>query len=349
MTHILLVLFLFVVPGFVSAADLQVGDQLPSFELKEAMTDQDYKYLGLAKGSFFSKGKTALNDVKGELVLVQLLNRYCMVCQKEAPEFNKFFDDVEKDARLRGKVKVIGVSIGNSTKEVENFKNEFSVKFPIVADRETEIYRKLGSPRGSPLVYLARRQGDNWVIVDGFKGEATANELKNRVVVALELDLKQLKKKPLWTEEPLRRLAEAEMRKLLQERLGAVTIAKRIPFPQGDLYVLQRGKETLFAKEESRKAICSVCHDVLFVYVFDRKGIVRDFMPVYMTKAWNVPFTAEDTERIRKSLVGRNMLAPFKFDTEVDSVTSATLTSFLIYDSVHHGKELLDVIKREGV
>jgi len=346
--NIFLILLFLAIPGFVSAADLQVGDQIPSFEVKEAMTDQDYKYLGLTKGSFFSKGKIALNDVKGELLIVQLLNRYCMVCQKEAPEFNKFVDDAEKDARLKGKVKIIGISIGNSVKEVENFKNEFSAKFPIVADRETEIYRKLGSPRGSPLVYLARRQGNGWVIVDGFKGEATANELKNRTVVALEIDLKQLKKKPLWTEEPVKRLAEGEMRKLLQERMGAITITKRIPFPHGDLYVLKKGKETLFAKEEARKAICTVCHDVLFVYVFDGKGIVRDFMPAHMTKEWNVPFTSEDIERIRKSLVGRNMLAPFKFDTEVDSVTSATLTSFLIYDSVHHGRELLDVIKKEG-
>src|SRR5512139_3235824 len=112
MKMVVMLLFL-VIPVSLSAADLQVGDQLPSFELKEAITDQDYKYLGLTKGSFFSKGKISLNDVKGELLLVQLLNRYCMVCQKEAPEFNKFVDDSEKDARLKGKVKIIGISIGN--------------------------------------------------------------------------------------------------------------------------------------------------------------------------------------------------------------------------------------------
>ena len=37
----------------------------------------------------------------------------------------------------------------------------------------------------------------------------------------------------------------------------------------------------------------------------------------------------------------------FKFDKDVDAVTSATLTSILIYDSVHHGRELMEVVRKE--
>lgn len=347
MIVILLVLCL-VLPGSSLAAELQSTDYFPTFELKEGVIDQDYKYLGLTKGSFFSKGRVSLNDIACELLLVEFLNRYCMVCQKDAPEFNKLFDAIEKDSALKGKVKILGIAVGNSAKEVESFKKEFSVQFPIVADRETDIYRLAGSPPGSPLLYMLRKKGNAWVIVDGIKGEATYAELFARTVVDLALDLKGLQKRELWSKRALKRLTEADMLKLLRKRMGSVSISKKIPFQHGDLYVVRKGGEVLFAKEESRGALCIDCHDVLFVYVFDGKGIVRDFIPVYLTKAYNELLTEQEVDRVRRNLVGRNMLTPFRFDKEVDAVTSATLTSFLIYDSVNHGKELLDVIKKEG-
>jgi peroxiredoxin len=340
-------LFLLPVP-LLAAAGLGSADPFPSFEVKEAVADGDYKYLGLAKGSFLSKGRISLNDITGELLLVEFLNRYCMVCQKDAPEFNKLFDALEKDSAFGGRVKILGVAVGNSAKEVDNFKKEFKVQFPIVADRETDIYRLAGSPPGSPLLYLLRKKANTWVIVDGIKGEATYTELLVRTRINLNLDLNNLQKRELWLGKALVRLSEAEMLKLLRKRMGKVTISKKILFQHGDLYVVKKGNEVLFAKEESRGALCVDCHDVLFVYLFDRRGIVRDFIPIHLTKEFNAPFTDQDTNRIRQSLVGRNMLAPFKFDKEVDAVTSATLTSFLIYDSVNHGKELLDVIRKEG-
>ena len=101
-----LALLLLLLPGLLSSAELRTADPFPSFEVKEAVTDQDYKYLGLTKGSFFSKGKRLLNDISGELLLVEFLNRYCMVCQKDAPEFNKLFDTIEKETALKGKAKI---------------------------------------------------------------------------------------------------------------------------------------------------------------------------------------------------------------------------------------------------
>jgi peroxiredoxin len=344
-----LLLFVLTVPGVASGVDLQSGDLFPSFDLKEAVVDLDYKYLGLSKGSFFSKGKISLNDITGELLFVEFLNRYCMVCQKDAPEFNKLFDMMENDPNLKGKAKILAIAVGNSTNEVKNFRKEFNVRFPVVADRETDVYRLAGSPPGSPLLYVLRKKTNKWVIVDGIKGEVTYAELLGRAKACLSLSLNELQKKDLWSRSPLKRLSENEMLKMLRKRMGTLTVSKKIPFEHGDLYVVKKGKEVLFAKEESRGAICVDCHDAFFVYVFDRKGIVRDFIPIYLTKEYNEPFTDQDVNRIRRNLVGRNMLTPFKFDKEVDAVTSATLTSFLIYDSVHHGKELLNVIKREGV
>jgi peroxiredoxin len=329
------------------AQGLQKGDIFPTFELKDGLSKKDYGYLGLSEGSLFAKGRTNLNSVDADLLFIEFLNKYCVVCQKDAPEFARLFQEIEMDQRVKGKVKILGVAVGNSVKEVQNFKKEYSIGFPILSDVESLVYRKIGSPGGSPLVYVLKRMNDRWVIVDGFKGEAKYADLMMRAKVDLEIDAGNVKRSALWTEEPLKKTGEMEVRRLLIARMPDVRIVKAIPFDNGDLFIIDRKGETLFAKAEARKIICDVCHDAFFIYIFDHKGIIRDFIPVRLTKADNRPFSSNDVDRIRHNLVGRNMLTPFKFDKEVDAVTSATLTSLVIYDSVHHGRELLRIVEKE--
>jgi peroxiredoxin len=346
--YVLWYLLLFIFFPFVCYSQgLGKGDTFPTFELKDGLSRKDYTYLELSPGSLFSRGKTNLNDIKAHLLFVEFLNKYCIACQKDAPEFARFFKEIERAPDLRGKVKIFGIAIGNSVKEVENFRKDYDIGFPVVSDSDTAIFRKIGSPGGSPLVYVLKKDDPRWVIVDGFKGEATYADLLMRVRVDMALDVKNLKKGSLWTEEPVRKPSEKEVRKALFGRMPGLRIVRTIAFENGDLLVVRKGKETLFAKTEARKIICSVCHDASFIYVFDRKGIIRDFIPIVVTKTDNLPFSVDDTERMRKNLVGRSLFMPFKFDKEVDAVTSATLTSLVIYDSVYHGRELLNLVERE--
>jgi len=335
-------------PFYCDGQDLNIGDKFPSFEIKNGISDKDYEYLGLFKGSFFSKKRTTLNDIKADLLFIEFMNKYCIVCQKDAPEYARFFHEIENDERLRGKVKIISIAIGNNVKEAEGFRKEYAIKYPILSDRETEIYRKIGSPRGSPIVYILKKVRDEWIIVDGFKGETRYVDLLMRARVDTGIDPLKIKKSAIWTEEPIKKTEEAKVRRLLSERFPGAKIIKSITFDNGDLFIFKKGNETLFAKAEARKIICAVCHDVYFIYVFNKQGTVIDFIPVYLTKTGNKRFSNIEVEYIRKRLIGRNMLMPFKFEKEVDAVTSATLTSLIIYDSIYHSRELLDVIKREG-
>jgi thiol-disulfide isomerase/thioredoxin len=340
--------FLLSLPLLSFAQDLHRGDFFPGFELKDGLSKKDYDYLKLSAGSIFGKARTNLTDINVDLLFVEFLNKYCIVCQQDAPEFAKFSQEIEADQGLRGKVKVLGVAVGNNTKEVENFKNEYSIGFPVIPDPESSVYRKIGSPRGSPLVYVLKKKDGRWLVIDGFKGEAKYADILMRAKIDLEIEPGNIKRSVLWTEEPLRKTTEPEVRRLLAARMPGARILKTIPFDNGDLFVIRKKKETLFAKSEARKIICDVCHDASFIYIFDHKGTVRDFIPVNLSKAGNLPFSRADVDRIRKNIVGRNMLTPFKFDKEVDAVTSATLTSLVIYDSVYHGKELLSVVEKES-
>lgn len=345
--RILLALLLFIFPSPLWA-DLQTADRFPSFDVREALTSGDYRYLGLTKGFLSFGAKTQLKDVAAELLFVEFMNRYCIACQKEAPDLVRFHQELEKDAAFRGKVKMLGVAIGNTVKEVEQFKAEYRIPFPIVSDRETIAYRKIGSPGGSPLVFILGRAEGEWVIVDGFKGECRYADLLMRARINLNINVARVTRKSLWVEEPLRRLTQPEAITLLRTKIASARITKSIPFDNGDLYVLAVGKERLFAKVEARRLICAVCHDILFIYVFDGRGFIRDLIAVDLTKDMNRPFSKADIERVRSNVIGRNMLTPFKFDKETDAVTSATLTSLVIYDSVFHGKELLEAIRNEG-
>lgn len=348
MLRILFLVLMAIVPAVSSAQSPQVGDPFPAFEMKNGLNQQDFAYLGLSGGSLFTRSSANVNDVKAELLLVEFLNKYCGVCQKEAPEFNRFFQEIEKDQKLKGRVKILGVAIGNSAREVENFKKEHAIPFPIFPDTETIVYRKIGSPGGSPLVYILRKAGNRWLIVDGVKGETRAEDLVLRAKAGLLMDAGKVPRAALWEDEPSRKTGEAQVRTLIASRIPGARIVKGITFHNGDLFVIRKGNETLFAKAEARKVPCAVCHDATFIYVFDRNGTIRDFIPVSLSKEGNRPFSGDDVERLRKNLVGRNILTPFKFEREVDAVTSATLTSLVIYDSVHHSAELLKIIEKEG-
>jgi thiol-disulfide isomerase/thioredoxin len=134
--------FLLSLPLLSFAQDLHRGDFFPGFELKDGLSKKDYDYLKLSAGSIFGKARTNLTDINVDLLFVEFLNKYCIVCQQDAPEFAKFSQEIEADQGLRGKVKVLGVAVGNNTKEVENFKNEYSIGFPVIPDPESSVDRK---------------------------------------------------------------------------------------------------------------------------------------------------------------------------------------------------------------
>lgn len=348
MKALVLLFALLFVPLSVSGG-LNTSDPFPDFRLLEGLEQADYAYLGLKKGFFGFGARTDLKDIRAELLVLEFMNRYCITCQKEASELVRFYEALEKNPLLRKNVRLLGVAIGNDTSEIADFKREFSIPFPIVSDRETTVYRSIGSPGGSPLYFILKKTRGTWTIVDGFKGEQSWRDLLIRVQAALNQDASGMVRKPLWVERSLKKLNLSESLAALRQRLPSVRITKTIPFDNGDLYVLETAKEVLFAKAESRHLLCAVCHDIVFIYVFDRKGLVRDFIPIELAKHMNEPLSHTDIDRIRSSVVGKSMLAPFRFDGKTDAVTSATITSFAVHDAILNGKEIFETIRKDGL
>jgi hypothetical protein len=80
-----------------------------------------------------------------------------------------------------------------------------------------------------------------------------------------------------------------------------------------------------------RLPICDLCHTILFALAFDTEGVVRGFLPLYVAKYGNAAWNEADVKHTNTRLVGKasDTLA---FNPEVDAVTSATLSSTLIFD-----------------
>jgi hypothetical protein len=282
-------------------------------------------------------------------------------CQKQAPFFNEVYSSIEEDPKLKGRVKMIGIASGNNMLEVETFKKEYRVPYPILSDAEFNAHTAVGSPRAPFTIWVRKEAQGKGVVVSTHLGlidsvKAALDETR----VVLQYNLALLKPRqgavyegdalnPPLTEEELMVKAKASM----EASGGKVIQIKKISLKDRDLIYVGRvdfgtHQGNLFSKLASRRAVCDICHDTFFIYTFDPEGKVMDIVPIQLAKRGNLEWTEEDLHKLKNRTVGRSVLRPFTFDPGVDAISGATITAALVFDSLDKAKEIYEKLKKEG-
>jgi len=109
------------------------------------------QYLGLpADSRTFS-----LEEIEAQILIVKIFDIYCHVCQKAAPGANALYELI-REKGYGGRIKMIGLAVGNTPFEAETFRMNFSTPFPIFPDRDKLAAKGVGYERVPEFVCLQR-------------------------------------------------------------------------------------------------------------------------------------------------------------------------------------------------
>jgi peroxiredoxin len=357
---IALAVMLCLLPAAMSRARIiEPGDTLPRLSFAQPLAAEEMNYLRLqAEGADGNKpAAVVLNDLDAELLVVEFLNRYCPSCRAQVPIMNAAYRAIEGLPDFKQKVRIIGVAAGNSFEELTAFKKEKAIPFPILQDPDFIAYDAIGTPDGTPFTILARRVNGRFIVLSTHLGRiGSADELATDIQNALsaepsaiqsmasartrpQADLRMLKLNLSGQEQrklvmQSMRAAEAAMQQPASVKLTKIELPKSGVIYRGDC-IAGNTREVLYGIIISRKPTCDVCHGLHFIIIFNRDGIITGFSPIYLTKYGNIKWSAADIDFMREQIVGRSVLTHKAFNHAVDAVSTATMSSALIFNSIN--------------
>ena len=278
---------------------------------------------------------------------------------------NAIYNLIDLDHNLKTKVKMLAICPGNTFREVEKFKKQYSVPFPVIPDPQFEIYEVIGNQCSTPFILMARKNKQEHIITWSHIGRiADPLYFMQKVWDSLNIDIQQVvektkekaavkviikKPKPYITDEEIKLKILASLER---QRLNLLDLKKISLNNNQDIFVgkaKRKNKIThFFTKLISQNPVCDLCHSIHFILMFDEKGIILDFMPIHITKHENVLLTLSENIKLRKRLTGKSILEPLNFNPRVDAISQATMSSALIFYSVGKTRAYYEELEQKG-
>ncbi|NWF98549.1 MAG: redoxin domain-containing protein [Nitrospirae bacterium] len=130
------------------------GEQFPDISIKPPENKDDIDYLGIKEKKSFKLGQ-----IKADIVIVEIFSMYCPYCQKEAPAVNELFNKIQEINNYKNHIKILGIGAGNTQFEVNLFKSQYDIKFPLVIDDDFKIHKAIGEVR-TPYFFVVKINSD---------------------------------------------------------------------------------------------------------------------------------------------------------------------------------------------
>jgi hypothetical protein len=331
------------------------GAIIPPFSLPSPTNEVYKSYLRLEKAPVFQPA-----DMKWDMLLIEVFNVYCASCQFMRPYMNELYDKIEKAPELKGKVKMIGIGAGNDKWETGDEEKRY--KFPIFPDDDYAFHRLVGQPPTPFLIFARPYTQGRLLVVDTHLGRLEdSDELLALVRKAFKADISTLTVKP---EEKKGMAIETDLviplsddELLIKVKQSLKVMGEEIvnigKIELGDLGIVYMGvsknsKARLFARIVARKIPCADCHDIFYIYSFNSEGKFLSFIPIAISKLDNEDWDEADVAKIQNRFKGTSLLETISFNPKIDAVTSATISSKLIYDSMGKTKLVIEKLTSMG-
>ncbi|MGO8942505.1 MAG: peroxiredoxin family protein [Syntrophobacteraceae bacterium] len=145
-------------PALFAGATPAEGEMFPNVKLPLPEEMHDRQYLKVAKGPFL------LSQIHSKVLIVQIFSMYCPHCQKEAPNVNELFNAIKARPKLKSRIKMLGIGAGNSSFEVNAFRDHYNIQFALVPDADLTVCNPL-SPSGTPYFFVLWKKPGGWQVV----------------------------------------------------------------------------------------------------------------------------------------------------------------------------------------
>ncbi len=119
---------------------IKAGMDFPDILLEGSDCVEGSQYLGVANDERYMD----LSKIPAKLIIIEFFNVYCPVCQQQAPVGNKLYNIIQRNPDLNKNVRMIAVGIGNRQDEIDAYKKQHMVKFPVFIDPYSKSRNKHG-------------------------------------------------------------------------------------------------------------------------------------------------------------------------------------------------------------
>jgi len=164
---IVLCLILFVGNAIGLEALPQVGKPAPDFALNDINGE-----------------KVTLSEYKGKVIILNFWATFCGPCKEEMPSLNNLFLFFKKDGLI-----VLAISTDNSEKPVQSFIKAKAIAFPVLIDKDSQVFSDMYRVLRIPTTFIIDRDG---IIREKILGDRPwdAKEMKENIGTLLSKNRK---------------------------------------------------------------------------------------------------------------------------------------------------------------